>query len=231
MTVMPVGEAQVNTVARKQSSRKRHLTALGFGTYREYLTSDLWRTIRTRVFVRDGYLCQKCSQPAEQVHHRSYGKKTLAGKYDHGLISLCRNCHHALEFDGDRKRFRREIKKIDREWFPHRPINNKAEKRKARELARSQQRKEDRAKWLAEVSHLPATLKQVARIQNMWTRLGIPCDHEALQSLTQIQFQELSKELDRQARLAEIQRLAAINEELKLRMKTKPKLYTQKTLI
>lgn len=28
---------------------------LGFKTYADYLNSDLWRTIRSRVFDRDGY--------------------------------------------------------------------------------------------------------------------------------------------------------------------------------
>jgi len=73
--------------------------------YEEYLASDLWQTIRGRVLARDGSECQICHVPATVVHHKSYDQTVIAGYRDDLLVSLCRACHQAIEFDADgRKR-------------------------------------------------------------------------------------------------------------------------------
>jgi hypothetical protein len=75
------------------------LSSLGFSSYREYLKSDLWKTIRKRVVRRDGGKCRVCEAKAQCVHHVRYKKSTLIGNGDKWLVSLCHDCHHAVEFD------------------------------------------------------------------------------------------------------------------------------------
>ena len=78
---------------------------LGFKTYNDYLNSDLWRTIRSRVFDRDGYACRDCGVLEEPivVHHTSYALDVLEGRDDRCLVTLCHPCHrrrhHHLQGD------------------------------------------------------------------------------------------------------------------------------------
>jgi hypothetical protein len=77
--------------------RNRILKAMGFASYRDYLEGDLWASIRTAV-LKERPCCFACGRPAIQVHHRCYNKKVLEGR-DHGrLFSVCRSCHHRIEF-------------------------------------------------------------------------------------------------------------------------------------
>ena len=64
--------------------------------YEEYLASELWKEIRARILKRDFNLCKRCGDLASQVHHRDYKKKTLAGKNDSALWSLCGGCHRFI---------------------------------------------------------------------------------------------------------------------------------------
>lgn len=41
-------------------------------SYKEYLESQLWQEIRSRVLKRDGYKCKICKCLATCVHHKSY---------------------------------------------------------------------------------------------------------------------------------------------------------------
>ena len=75
----------------------------GKEVYREYLSSDLWRVIRSRVLARDLHECQACGAKAQCVHHRSYGRDVKRGDNDAELASLCNGCHTFIHFDGDRK--------------------------------------------------------------------------------------------------------------------------------
>ncbi len=86
-----------------QPSRQNILYSLGFNTYENYLNSELWGTIRTRVFERDGHKCISCHSWATQVHHTNYSKDTMTGQDISGLISVCRNCHKMAEFNGKQK--------------------------------------------------------------------------------------------------------------------------------
>lgn len=69
-------------------------------SYSEYLKSPKWAQIRARVWARDSYKCQCCSEKAECVHHRKYSKHILNGETScfHFLISLCNSCHKYIEF-------------------------------------------------------------------------------------------------------------------------------------
>lgn len=83
--------------------RNENLKRLGFKTFRLYLKSELWRTIRARVLARppEG-LCQKCQRKkATQVHHRAYDMATLAGTNVDSLTKTCARCHVKAERPDD----------------------------------------------------------------------------------------------------------------------------------
>lgn len=83
--------------------RARSLATLGFSSYREYLQSNLWDRIRSRVLRRDRFQCKSCLAPATQVHHRHYAFDVMAGRNIGPLISLCRDCHKQIEFHNGQK--------------------------------------------------------------------------------------------------------------------------------
>jgi hypothetical protein len=81
--------------------------------YAKYLASDLWKTIRARVLRRDFNICRRCGDLAEQVHHRNYLSRTLAGEDDSALVSLCVSCHRFISVDKrGRKRTLRETERL-----------------------------------------------------------------------------------------------------------------------
>ena len=85
--------------------RARSLRILGLASYPDYLASDLWRSIRSRVLRRDGHRCRTCPKKATQVHHQSYGMSAMDGTDISSLYSLCRDCHEAIELcpDGSKR--------------------------------------------------------------------------------------------------------------------------------
>jgi hypothetical protein len=92
---------------KKMNSRARTLYYLGFRSYRAYLRSALWRSIRRRVFGLKGRTCSLCHRRATQVHHRSYDRLTLRGVILTYLEPICRYCHEKIEVTpGGRKRGR-----------------------------------------------------------------------------------------------------------------------------
>lgn len=66
--------------------------------YSKYLRSDKWRTVRQRVLVRDGNVCQAClDRKADQVHHISYKMYDQLGySLAFELISICYRCHKLI---------------------------------------------------------------------------------------------------------------------------------------
>lgn len=73
------------------------LAGLGFKSYDEYLCSEVWKQIR------DSYLgkfrsCFCCGEFANQIHHRFYSEGNLTGRDQHGLFSICAQCHRQVEF-------------------------------------------------------------------------------------------------------------------------------------
>jgi 5-methylcytosine-specific restriction endonuclease McrA len=95
-----------NKRRRKTMYEKRGptLRKMGFKSYWEYLQSDLWKKVRAMAFEKNGRVCCCCKGPATQIHHRRYTRKVLEGKNLGMLSPICRPCHQAIEFDGDRKR-------------------------------------------------------------------------------------------------------------------------------
>lgn len=97
--------------------RRGVLLLMGFSTYREYLDSDLWASIRSRV-LEDQTTCRLCSVENGQVihirkakrkkinkkitvrlqlHHLNYSREVLEGLDLSGLAALCGRCHRRVE--------------------------------------------------------------------------------------------------------------------------------------
>jgi ribosomal protein S14 len=95
--------------------RNRRLEKLGYESYEEYLQSNLWNSIRSRVMTRDQQKCRICGGRASNVHHWGYREPTLLGKCLLELWALCRKCHLFIEFEknGEKAKFgsaRRRLK-------------------------------------------------------------------------------------------------------------------------
>jgi 5-methylcytosine-specific restriction endonuclease McrA len=87
------------------TSRNNNLSFLGFSSYRDYLASELWDSIRFRVFMEKGTACTVCKMPASQVHHNRYSIDDLDGSTIEELHPICGNCHGDIEFRSkDRKK-------------------------------------------------------------------------------------------------------------------------------
>lgn len=76
---------------------KRCLGELGFQTYRDYLHSPLWFTIRNKVLKRAHHRCS-CGARALQVHHEIYTRENLTGENLEGLAATCDDCHRSEHF-------------------------------------------------------------------------------------------------------------------------------------
>lgn len=87
----------------RYSERNSILRSIGFGSYAEYLESDLWRRIRRRVFAKRGRLCFGCNTTSDQmqVHHLRYTDANLRGKTLDGMQPLCDACHGRIEVRAD----------------------------------------------------------------------------------------------------------------------------------
>ncbi len=86
------------------ATRNRALSILGLSSYREYLASPRWATIRARVYSRSRGVCEVCrTARASQVHHRSYSTRVLLGHSIKPLVAVCRSCHEKVEFKDGKK--------------------------------------------------------------------------------------------------------------------------------
>lgn len=136
------------------ASRDRVLQELGFSSYSEYLSSDLWRKIRKRVISRYGNQCRICGFPYDNIHHLRYDWKTLSGKSLVNLVPLCRDCHKSLEFKDGKKVPMLECRN---EYFAAAGDNHKAAKKMARKkwCASAPKRKKRKKKRKAAQVPLP----------------------------------------------------------------------------
>ena len=92
--------------------RNAVLAEMGFTSYRAYLASDLWKSIRQQVFDRDGGICRLClKRKAKSVHHITYHEDTLRGETLDQLVSICGGCHLYSEFkpNGDKLTYTADI--------------------------------------------------------------------------------------------------------------------------
>lgn len=67
---------------------------------KQFYHSKEWQKCRSYILKRDNYLCTKCGNPAEEVHHSKH--LTPQNIMDpaitlnpDNLISLCKDCHFA----------------------------------------------------------------------------------------------------------------------------------------
>jgi hypothetical protein len=91
-------------LGRVYAERSTCLLSLGFESYHEYLKSDLWREISSRVVACSGGKCEFCGSAATEVHHSEYDIDTLSGSCSRNLHAVCRKCHrHGEYFEGGDK--------------------------------------------------------------------------------------------------------------------------------
>jgi len=66
-----------------------------WAAYEEYLAGPEWRQKREKVLARAGGLCEGCgTNPATQVHHRSY--EHVGAEFLFELVAICESCHDRL---------------------------------------------------------------------------------------------------------------------------------------
>jgi hypothetical protein len=83
---------------KEYASRNAILKEMGYASYKAYLASPLWKSIRARVLRRFGGKCRGCGRRANQVHHHHYPLEVLSGRSIEGLSAVCGNCHEGIEF-------------------------------------------------------------------------------------------------------------------------------------
>lgn len=70
--------------------------------YAEYLGSEKWARIRSRVMERAGGVCEGClERPATQAHHLTY--EHLFDEFVFELVALCTTCHDRLHAEDRRE--------------------------------------------------------------------------------------------------------------------------------
>lgn len=132
--------------------RNETLRRLGLGDYRNYLDSELWKSIRARVMKRDRFKCCVCRNKFHCVHHHDYDPATLLGKSIDRLFSLCEEHHKAVEFseNGRKRKFaevREELRRLFGGSIPEEKISarevfgrERSEKNEAKRLRRKKRR-------------------------------------------------------------------------------------------
>lgn len=150
--------------------RNENLSELGYESYRQYLASDDWKRIReSRLKAHPA--CVLCVGTATELHHLDYTIVTLLGMVRKRLVPLCRDCHHGIEFDGDRKRdlmeanldlirkaraagLGRWVDSVGRSWKLVKELSREAEKKwqkaKDREAAKNRRKAKISATLLAD---------------------------------------------------------------------------------
>ena len=89
--------------ATSYKDRSRILRSIGYATYKEYLKTPLWATIRACVFRNKGNRCCICQERADVIHHSHYSKAIFAGSSYRYLYPICRECHTCVEYKDGKK--------------------------------------------------------------------------------------------------------------------------------
>lgn len=112
------------------ADRNSILRTLGFGSYADYLYSDLWEWVRSRAIGRNGGRCYCCDRKAECIHHFKYTHENLSGRALNWLMPLCKRCHNHGETYKDGSKVW-ELEKVNerlgvlRAWY-RRPTKDRA---------------------------------------------------------------------------------------------------------
>jgi 5-methylcytosine-specific restriction endonuclease McrA len=87
---------------------RKQLRLLGYGTYRAYLLSGVWKKRRERYFRTHARACWICgTSKAIHLHHANYER--IGGKErDADLVPLCSSHHRGLHTFAKRGRVRVE---------------------------------------------------------------------------------------------------------------------------
>lgn len=85
------------------STRNAILKKMGYSSYKLYLDSPLWKSIRARVLRKFDGKCKGCGRTANQVHHHQYSRQVLDGRSIEGMSAICGECHEGIEFHGEIK--------------------------------------------------------------------------------------------------------------------------------
>jgi len=81
------------------NKRDKWMKRLGFGTYQNYLRSNIWKEIRSKVLEKRRHKCHFCGGKANEVHHLRYTKPVLLAEGQYwmgGLVATCRTCHQMI---------------------------------------------------------------------------------------------------------------------------------------
>jgi hypothetical protein len=72
---------------------------MGFDSYKSYLASDLWKSIKKKALSENKKKCSRCGERKAklQVHHRSYDLRTMVGSDTRSLSVVCSACHVLAE--------------------------------------------------------------------------------------------------------------------------------------
>lgn len=119
--------------AKSYQDRNVMLSVLKFESYQEYGASDLWASIRQRVFIKSGKICDCCGRGAIQVHHVYYTIDNLSGNSLDGLVPICCTCHSFVEFMDGKKLH--DLPMIERRYFTYKNSFGKR-KKKAKRVAK-----------------------------------------------------------------------------------------------
>lgn len=65
-----------------------------------------YRTLKKRVFERDGYACVICQRPATDMHHVYFRSESGADDIEN-CISLCRECHTRYAHGNEKKKWQK----------------------------------------------------------------------------------------------------------------------------
>lgn len=115
--------------------RNDNLEAMGFGSFRAYLKSPLWQSIRARVFEAQP-LCIACGRKkATQVHHRAYDPKTLRGDCLNSLSAVCARCHRKAERPDEMREGMERLHDASYRLRPRKRMMDRCRENRARVLA------------------------------------------------------------------------------------------------
>jgi len=82
--------------ALKYAARNELLRSFGYRSYKSYLASDEWKSLRAQVFAEFPH-CICCESKSQVVHHFRYDSATLLGVHRLHLAPLCHACHEKME--------------------------------------------------------------------------------------------------------------------------------------
>lgn len=91
---------KANAIQRERNARsiRKEAGRMARDFARSFYASKEWLKVREYCMKRDHFECQKCGQPAEEVHHIIHLSPQNIGDVsitlnEKNLICLCRDCH------------------------------------------------------------------------------------------------------------------------------------------